>query len=169
MTDGYPLEGGCTCRAVRYRLLSEPLFVHCCHCRWCQRETGASFALNAMLESERVELLAGQPEIVETPSNSGKGQKIARCPVCRIAVWSNYAGGGDAVRFVRVGTLDDPDRLPPDIHIFTASKQPWVVLPPGAPAVAQYYDAARFWPEASLERRRVLRARRDASRSRDPQ
>lgn len=153
----FPLDGGCTCRAVRYRMMSEPLFVHCCHCRWCQRETGASFALNALIEADRVVVLAGTPEVVNTPSNSGKGQKITRCPVCRIALWSNYGGAGDVVRFVRVGTLDDPDRLPPDIHIFTSSKQPWVVLPPGTPAVAEYYDSAKHWPQASLERRNALR------------
>jgi len=136
-----------------------PMFVHCCHCRWCQRETGASFALNAMIEADRVEILAGEVDVVLTPSNSGRGQKIARCPRCRIAVWSNYAGAGDAVRFVRVGTLDEPDRLPPDIHIFTMSKQPWVVLPPGAPAVAGYYDRDEHWPKASLERRAALLAR----------
>ena len=153
------LEGGCTCRAVRYRLASAPLFVHCCHCRWCQRETGAAFALNAMIEADRVVLLKGAPEIVPTPSNSGKGQKIARCPACRIALWSNYAGAGDAVRFVRVGTLDAPDRLPPDIHIFTLSKQPCVILPPGTPAVEEYYDREKYWPEESLARRRALLAR----------
>jgi hypothetical protein len=151
------LDGGCTCRAVRYRMTSKPMFVHCCHCRWCQRETGASFALNAMIESDRLVLLAGAPDVVNTPSNSGKGQRISRCPVCRIALWSNYGGGGDAVRFVRVGTLDDPDRLPPDIHIFTASKQPWVVLPEGTPAVAEYYDRAKYWPKESMERRTALK------------
>ena len=149
-------EGGCTCRHVRYRLTSKAMFVHCCHCRWCQRETGTAFALNAMIEADRVEMLAGEVELVNTPSNSGKGQKIARCPRCRIALWSNYAGAGDSVRFVRVGTLDDPDRLPPDIHIFTASKQPWVVLPPGTPAVAEYYRASELWPKESLERRAAL-------------
>jgi hypothetical protein len=138
-------------------MTSGPMFVHCCHCRWCQRETGASFALNAMIEAERVVLLKGEPEPVNTPSESGKGQKIWRCPTCRIAVWSNYAGGGDAVRFVRVGTLDEPDRLPPDIHIFTASKQPWVVIPPGMPAVEEYYKAADYWPAESLERRKALK------------
>ena len=154
--EGFSLEGGCTCRAVRYRMTSKPMFVHCCHCRWCQRETGASFALNAMIEADRVILLRGEPEAVNTPSNSGRGQKIARCPSCRIALWSNYAGSGDAVRFVRVGTLDEPDRLPPDIHIFTSSKQPWVVIPPGAPAVAEYYDRTEHWPEESLARRRTV-------------
>jgi hypothetical protein len=140
-------------------MTSAPLFVHCCHCRWCQRETGASFALNAMIEADRVELLQGEVDVVNTPSNSGQGQKISRCPRCRIAVWSNYAGAGDAVRFVRVGTLDEPDRLPPDIHIFTASKQPWVILPPGTPAVAEYYKAAEMWPAESLARRAALLAK----------
>jgi len=153
------LEGGCTCRQVRYRVSGPPLFVHCCHCRWCQRETGTAFALNALIEADRVALLAGAVEVVPTPSNSGKGQKIARCPRCRIAMWSNYAGAGELIRFVRVGTLDEPDRLPPDIHIFTASKQPWVVLPPGTPAVPEYYKAADYWPPASLERRAAVLAR----------
>ena len=157
-------DGGCTCRHVRYRLTSGPLFVHCCHCRWCQRETGTAFALNAMIEADRVELLAGEVEVVDTPSNSGKGQKISRCPRCRIAVWSNYAGAGDSVRFVRVGTLDEPDRLPPDVHIFTASKQPWVVLPPQTPAVPAYYKAAATWPAASLERRARLLAQAQQGR-----
>lgn len=155
----FPLDGGCTCRLVRYRMLTRPLFVHCCHCRWCQRETGASFALNALIEADRVELSSGSPVVVNTPSNSGKGQKIWRCPECSIALWSNYAGAGDAVRFVRVGTLDRPDVLPPDIHIFTTSKQPWVVLPAGTPAVPEYYKASERWPAESLARRDALRAR----------
>ena len=155
---GAPHDGGCTCRFVRYRMTSAPLFVHCCHCRWCQRETGSAFALNAMIEADRVQMLAGRVELVATPSNSGKGQKIARCPVCRVAVWSHYAGAGDAVCFVRVGTLDEPDRLPPDIHIFTATKQPWVVLPSGVPAVAEYYATSEYWPAESLARRAALRA-----------
>jgi len=113
-----------------------------------------------MIEADRVELLQGEPEVVNTPSNSGKGQKITRCPKCRIAVWSNYAGAGDAVRFVRVGTLDEPDLLPPDIHIFTASKQAWVVLPPNVPALEEYYDRNDYWPQASLDRRAVLLARK---------
>jgi len=155
-------EGGCTCRYVRYRMTARPLFVHCCHCRWCQRETGAAFALNALIESDRVELLHGDVEVIDTPSKSGKGQKIARCPRCHVALWSNYAGFGDAVRFVRVGTLDQPDRLPPDVHIFTSSKQPWVVIPPGAPAVAEYYKASEMWSPESLERRAALLAARSS-------
>ncbi len=160
MSAGTPtFEGGCTCRHVRYRMTSAPMFVHCCHCRWCQRDTGTAFALNAMIEADRVELLQGEVEVVVTPSNSGKGQKIARCPRCRIAVWSNYAGAGDAFRFVRVGSLDSPDQCPPDIHIFTSSKQPWVVLPEGTPATPEYYDREQLWPKESLARRAAVLAK----------
>ena len=158
----YPLEGGCDCRQLRYRLESAPWFVHCCHCRWCQRESGAAFALNAMIEADRVTALGVAPELVATPSASGLGQQIARCPTCRIALWSHYAGAGPLISFVRVGTLDEPDRLPPDIHIFTASKQPWVVLLPSTPAVAEYYERDAYWPAASLARRRALMPRIEA-------
>lgn len=156
MTQEQDFEGGCTCGALRYRMTRQPLIVHCCHCRWCQRETGASFALNAMIESSGLVLDRGSPEAVETPSASGKGQRILRCPTCRVALWSHYAGAGDAISFVRVGTLDNPDRLPPDIHIFTSTKQPWVVLTPGIPAVEEYYDRNDYWPAESLRRRKAL-------------
>jgi hypothetical protein len=150
------LEGGCDCGRIRYAIDGPPLFVHCCHCRWCQRETGSAFALNAMIETDRVHLLGDAPNLVDTPSASGKGQRIARCPDCQIALWSHYPGAGPRVAFVRVGTLDEPGRLPPDIHIFAASKQPWVVLPEDTPAVPAYYDREKHWPAASLTRRRAL-------------
>lgn len=158
-------EGGCDCRAVRYRLASRPLVVHCCHCRWCQRESGAAFALNAMIEADRVSCLGLEPEIVHTPSASGAGQQIARCPHCRIAVWSHYAGSGPVVSFVRVGTLDEPDLLPPDVHIFTASRQPWLPLPPGARAYAEYYEREEVWSADSLARRAALLPRIEAYRA----
>lgn len=152
-TESAPaIQGGCDCQTVRYRLASRPLFVNCCHCRWCQRETGAAFALNAMIETERVEILGAEPEWVQTPSESGLGQAIARCPRCRVAVWSHYAGIGPSVSFIRVGTLDDPDACPPQIHIFTRTKQPWVLLPPDVPAVPEYYAHDQYWPPASVAR-----------------
>jgi hypothetical protein len=153
------MEGGCTCRQVRYRLVGRPLIVHACHCRWCQRETGTAHALNALYEADRVVHTAGEPELVWTPSASGKGQKIARCPTCRIAIWSNYPQAGPAVRFVRVGTMDNPDLCPPDIHIFTSTKQPWVTLPPSAKAVPEFYDINEVWPAESLDRRGLMRAK----------
>jgi hypothetical protein len=157
MSSSY--DGGCTCRHVRYRMITKPLFVHCCHCRWCQRETGTAFALNAMIEADRVQLLEGEVAVIDTPSHSGKGQRISRCPICEVALWSNYAGSGDAIRFLRIGTLDEPENFPPDIHIYTASKQPWFALPPQTPAVAEYYRASERWPAESLERRAALLAK----------
>ena len=158
-TMGSFYDGGCTCRHVRYRMMATPLFVHCCHCRWCQRETGAAFALNAMIETDRVQLLSGDVVVIDTPSQSGKGQRISRCPKCGIAVWSNYGGAGDIIRFVRVGTLDEPASLPPDIHIFTASKQPWLTLAHDKPIETEYYKASERWPAESLERRAALLAK----------
>ncbi len=155
-------EGGCDCRHIRYRLTRTPMFVHCCHCRWCQRETGSAFVLNALIETECVELLGGEPGMVMTPSNSGKGQNIARCPRCRVALWSHYPGAGPLFAFVRVGTLDDPYRFPPDIHIFTMSKQPWVILPAGVPAMHEYYDRDACWPKESLARRMAVLAKSSA-------
>jgi hypothetical protein len=152
-------EGRCACGKVAYRLTGKPLVVHCCHCRWCQRETGSAFVLNAILEHDRVLHTADEPELVATPSESGRGQRIARCPACRVAVWSNYADGGEAIRFVRVGTLEEPDRLPPDIHIYTASRLPWVQLPAGVPAVPAFYDPRQLWPADSLARWRKAVAR----------
>jgi hypothetical protein len=145
-------QGGCTCRAVRYVLLDSPLFVHGCHCTWCQRETGSAFAINALIETDRVRVLAGEPELTATPSNSGKGQEVFRCPTCRVALWSHYGAAGRAVSFVRVGTLDEPNRCPPDIHIFTATKLDWVRLPEGVPVVAEYYRRSAYWPSASVQR-----------------
>lgn len=162
ISNAYPLEGGCDCQQVRYRIETPPLFVHCCHCRWCQRESGASFALNAMIEADRVTQLSAAPQLIETPTSSGNGQLIARCPTCRIAVWSNYSAAGPIITFVRVGTLDAPDNLPPDIHIFTSSKQPWLQLPPSMPAVPEYYDRDAYWPPASLARRLAILSKIEA-------
>ena len=153
-------EGGCACRKVRYRLQTQPIVVHCCHCTWCQRESGGAFAVNAVIEADRVELLGDAPERIDTPSASGKGQAIFRCPECKVAVWSHYAGAGDAAHFIRAGTLDHPSACPPDVHIFTASKQPWVVLPEGAEAFAVFYsgkDVVRLYGEDGAARWKALR------------
>ena len=149
-------EGGCACRAVRYRLLSAPLIVHACHCTECQRLTGAAFALNALIESDRMEMVAGEPRAVPVTGASGKPQAVFRCSACGTALWSHYPGAGTKLAFVRVGTLDEPARLPPDIHIFTSTKLPWLKLPEGARAVPEYYSAKAVWPAESLARRERL-------------
>jgi hypothetical protein len=149
------LEGGCACGAVRFRLLTTPMLVHCCHCRDCQRQTGSAFVINALIETDRIALLAGAPEPVPVPTDSGRPHDIHRCPVCRVAIWSDY-GGRPALRFVRVSTLDVPAALPPDVHIYTRSRLPWVALPAGVPTFAEYYELERVWPAESLARRRAI-------------
>jgi hypothetical protein len=143
-------EGGCACGAVRYRLTSDPLFIHCCHCLNCQRQTGSAFVINLMIETDRVELLAGVPQRVDVPRDDGSTQWIFRCPTCQVAVFSQYTH--PEVRFVRAGTLDEPTSVVPDVHIFTRSKVGWITLPDSAPAFEVYYDMKALWPAASLER-----------------
>jgi hypothetical protein len=149
-----PHEGGCACGSVRYRLTSDPLFVHCCHCLNCQRQTGSAFVINLLIEADRVELLTGDPEPVAVPRDGGGEQKIWRCPTCQVAVFSEYTRG--EVRFVRGGTLDEPAAIAPDVHIFTRSKLPWVTLPESVPAFEIYYDTKKMWPAASLARLEAL-------------
>ena len=151
----HALEGGCACGAVRYRLTSDPMFVHCCHCRDCQRQMGSAFALNALIESDRMTMFSGAPESVPVPTDSGRPHEIFRCPKCLTAIWSDYGRRG-VLRFLRVGTLDDPSALPPDVHIYIRSKLPWVTLPAGVPAFEAYYETSKLWPAASLARRRAL-------------
>jgi hypothetical protein len=152
------LEGGCTCGAVRYRLRGAPMIVHCCHCTDCQTESGTAFALNAMYESDRVVLTKGAVETIDTPSESGEGQQIVRCPACKVALWSHYGGLYQKAAYVRVGTLDTPAVLPPDIHIFTRSKLPWMVLPEGVPTADAFYRRSEIWSAESLTRREALLA-----------
>lgn len=147
-------DGGCACGEVRYRLTDRPLFTHCCHCTWCQRETGSAFVLNGIIETSCVDVVSGAPEEIMTPSESGQGQIIARCPTCHVALWSTYSSAGPKFRFVRIGTLDETERVPPDIHIFTSTKLPWITLDDGKPVMTEYYRRSTHWPEWALERRK---------------
>jgi hypothetical protein len=153
-------EGGCTCARVRYRMTSKPLIVHCCHCSWCQRQSGSAFAVNALIEADRVELLKGEVEEITVGSPSGANQRIARCPDCRVAVWSNYLcladGLGEAIRFIKVGSLDKPHQVPPDVHIFASSRQTWFTLPEDARVFDEFYLHKEIWSEDSFKRRETL-------------
>ena len=157
MSEQTTFEGRCSCGEVRYRMNSAPLIVHACHCTECQRLSGGAFAINALVETDQVELLSGQPVPVPVKGTSGKLQTIVRCPSCQVAVWSHYPGAGPGIAFVRVGTLDEPARLEPDIHIYTSTKLPWLGLPGGAKAVEEYYSPAEIWSAESRDRFRKAR------------
>ncbi len=156
-------EGGCTCGHVRYGVRARPLIVHACHCTWCQRQTGGPHVINALYETELVELTRGEVENVTVPSPSGEGQTIARCPKCRVAVWSHYHIGGlrESVKFLRVGTLDNPGLMPPDVHIFTSTKLPWYVIPEDHDAVEEFYDYDTTWSSDSKARFQTWRGAAD--------
>ena len=160
ITQTNEFAGGCACNYVRYKMKIRPLVVHGCHCRLCQQQSGASFAVNALVEANQIELTKGEVVEVVVATPSGNGQSVSRCPKCQIAVWSNYLifGGilGRHVHFIKVGTLDEPEQFPPDVHIYTSTKQPWVVLPPHTPAYAEYYETQEIWSQESLKRRSHL-------------
>lgn len=153
--EASPLDGGCGCGRVRYRLREAPMFVNACHCTWCRRETGGAFVINAVIETDRIELAGAAPVAIAVPTESGRPHDIYRCPTCQVALWSDY-GRRPAIRFVRVGTLDEPARLRPDAHIFVRSKLPWLALDPAVPAFEVFYDLPTQWPAASLARRRAI-------------
>ncbi|KAK5653283.1 hypothetical protein OQA88_9182 [Cercophora sp. LCS_1] len=154
MTTWTPLTGGCPCLYTRYTITEPPLITHCCHCTWCQRETGSAFCINALFPaSSVVHLDKREPILVTTPSLSGKGQVIARCPKCFVAVWSNYPGGGSAIRFVRAGTLDKPGSVKPDVHIYTGAKAEWVVIPQDVETFEEFYDVSKVWGKEADQRR----------------
>lgn len=149
------MKGNCSCGNIQFEMMDKPMFVHCCHCRMCQRQSGAAFALNALIEVNKVQHRSGKPEVIEMPSDKPQGQRVSRCPDCKTAVWSQYPSAGNQFYYVRVGTLENPDVCPPDIHIFTESKQPWVTLADDIPAVTQFYDREKMWPTDSLHRRQA--------------
>jgi hypothetical protein len=155
------MKGQCTCEEVQYELSDKPLFVHACHCTWCQRQSGTAFAMNAMIEASKVSIISGEPEAIDLPTKSGQGQRMYRCPACKVALWSAYLGLGEDIVFVRVGTLEEANDCPPDIHIFTANKQPWVLLNEDVPAREGYYNRAKYWSEEALARFQAVMDARD--------
>jgi len=149
------LDGGCACGKVRYRVTASPLFVNCCHCLRCQRETGSAFVLNALIETEHLDFAGAALVAVGVPTDSGQSHRIFRCESCGTAVCSEY-GGVEKLRFVRVGTLDAPHALSPGAHIHTRSKVPWITLPADVPAFERSYDSKTLWPAESLKRRAAI-------------
>jgi hypothetical protein len=157
--DSANLTGGCACGAIRYKLAASPLIVHACHCRDCQRITGSAFVINLWIERQFVEAIGAVPESFELAGGSGQPNEVFFCGKCGVYLWSRYHGApGDAL-FIRAGTLDTPDAVAPDVHIFTRSKVPWLELPDGVPAFKTFYKLDQIWSAASKERLRLNRAK----------
>ena len=140
------LHGGCACGGIRYRLTASPLIVHACHCRDCQRGTGGAFVINVLIESEHVPASGAAPRTAVLPTPTGKGQEVAFCERCGTTVWSRYLMAPADILFVRAGTLDEPERIEPDVHIYTRSKVPWLQLPAGARTFEELYVTQEVWP-----------------------
>lgn len=155
--------GQCFCGNIRFRMRGAPMFVHCCHCRDCQQQSGGAFVVNGLIEADRIELVSGAPKPIRMATDSGYPHDIYRCDACQSAVWSDY-GERDWLRFVRLATLDEPSAFKPDVHIYTRSKLSWVVLSADAAVFAEYYDMKTQWSPDSLARREAARARAGASR-----
>ena len=149
------LEGGCGCGAVRYRLTDEPIFVNNCHCRLCQRQTGTGSAVNAFIESGKLEQLSGELSEHELATGSGGTQIIVRCATCGTPVWSHYRLGRKAAA-VRVGTLDDPSAVRPDAAIYVADRPAWAPLPEGVPQFETYYNPAELLAPERFARLKAL-------------
>ena len=145
-------KGACSCGEVEFTLLQAPMFIHCCHCTWCQKETGSAFALNALIETSSINLDGGKLTRITVPTNSGKGQIIVRCSKCLSALWSHYGAAEEKVAFLRVGTLNNSREIQPDIHIYTSSKVNWLKLGYDTPVVEEYYRRSQYWPESSINR-----------------
>lgn len=154
---GDTCDGGCFCGRIRYRLKASPMFVHCCHCRDCQRQSGSAFVINALIEAEQVEILAGTPVMTTYSTDSGHPHDVYRCRDCQSALWSDY-GRRRWMLFIRVANLDDPSIFEPDVHIYVRSKLPWVRLPEGAAIFEEYYNMKDEWPADSIVRRDRARA-----------
>ncbi|MGA7761234.1 MAG: GFA family protein [Candidatus Binataceae bacterium] len=153
------LEGGCSCKAVRYKLTASPLIVHACHCRDCQRISGSAFVINIWIEKEFVQTSGAIPKSFLLEGGGGRNHEVFFCRKCGAYVWSRYhRAPGDAL-FVRAGTLDKPEAVTPDVHVYTRSKLPWLELPRGVPAFESMYKIEEVWSAESKERLRRSRSR----------
>ena len=125
----FPLEGGCQCGAVRYRLSGAPLAVYNCHCKDCQRFSGAGWAMSLPIARERVEHLAGDLDAYDSVSDSGRTVRMFSCSRCHTRVW-NEPLSSPGLLVVRAGTLDDMNWAVPIGNIWTESRASWVAIDP---------------------------------------
>ena len=124
-------EGGCSCGAVRYRVASTPMRTSVCHCRFCQRRTGSAFGIGIFFRDEDVEFLRGELKTYEHRSDeTHRWLRMQFCAICGNTIsWTVEALPG--VRAIAGGSLDDPDWLELNRHVWLRSAQRWVPVPQG--------------------------------------
>jgi hypothetical protein len=152
------MEGGCSCATLRYELTASPLIVHACHCRDCQRISGGAFVINIWIEKEFVRPSGAIPQSFLLEAGGGKNHEVFFCGKCGAHVWSRYLRAPGDSLFVRAGTLDTPEAVTPDVHVYTRSKLPWLELPRGVPAFESMYKIEEVWSAESKERLRRMQA-----------
>lgn len=118
-------EGGCLCGAIRYRLTGEPASEGAgyCHCRKCQRSTGAPVVAWATFHREQLMLLQGKP----TAYHSSPKAVREFCSNCGTQLFFSYTEGPNNID-ITIASLDQPESMPPAYHIWTSSQQPWLVI-----------------------------------------
>ena len=146
------VTGGCYCGAVRYRLLTAPLFCYACHCADCHKHTGSVFACFTSIEAEFVAFIGPTPPKVSVRARpDGVERRTTFCPECGTNLWTR--GEKDPVTIdVKTGTLDHPELMEPDLHSYFESRIPWVLLPEGAKTCLGQFDFRKEWPPSSLQR-----------------
>ena len=124
----FPVEGGCACGAVRYRLKASPLSVYNCHCKDCQRYSGAAWSMSMIVKDPDLELLSGTLAQYRRTADSGNVIVMNFCANCYGWMWNDPPAPG--VKVARAGTLDDMDWAAPVGNIWTDSKAAWVDIDP---------------------------------------
>jgi hypothetical protein len=149
------VTGGCFCGAVRYRLLTAPLFCYACHCADCHKHSGSVYACYTSIEADFLASISSTAPNTSTRKRpSGVIRRQATCPECATWVWSeSFLEGQEPVTIdVRTGTLDHPELMEPDLHSHIESRIPWVLLPEGARTCVGAFDFRKEWPKSSVKR-----------------
>ena len=148
--------GGCSCDQIRYELLAEPMFTHCCYCHLCQQITGSAFITNTLIEGANFKLTSGKLAPFKGASGSGRGHCIKRCPDCGDPIVS-YFGDTEYLAVCKAGSLDDPNLAPPEAHVFVDSKVDWLQIPDSTPSFKKFYNFKETWPAAAYLRLQKIR------------
>jgi hypothetical protein len=143
MKEGVTFEGGCLCGAVRYRATHAPIRGVICHCSICRRHSGAPALAFVHFPVDSFRWLKGQP----TRYRSSPFAERGFCSNCGSTLTMHEEVLGDRVQ-VTVGSLDEPERVQPDDHVWTEHQLPWFEISDQLPRFRQSSSAV---PTRALE------------------